>query len=366
MQAEKQLNTFESIHPSYEFQRYYDDATTWLAEALDGNMRTTFQYHFHDGELFARDGRPLSPIFSNAVEDARRKALSNPLLDFEVRRRIIEEDEYADILLMATGKGPNTMVVVSDCPPEVMNSKASIGGYDAERKQTMLRVITRSEEGLIDITSQSLDGSNREALEAIYDELDERALSGELLGQRIKKELTPEEQNNLVDRLMAAHDNKLSELLGGSWYGGRQTSRYKNTYDFVCQQTDLTDLVVRSQIEAQDGRFKVTEMLYKVVATMESRWLGNKHFGFNGNRNNLYHEMISAAQEAAARGKVYRGCGLEIEASEELTELGYGNKREDSEEGKCVTCPFCEETVDALITKTHISCPKCKKSVRKQ
>ena len=366
MQAETQLDASRSIHPNYEFQIYYDDATTWLAEALDGNMRTSFQYRFYGGELFARDGRQLGPIFSDAVEDARRKAVSNPSLDFEVRRRLIEEEEYGDILLMAGGEGPNTMIVVSDCPPEVMDSEVSIGGYDAERKQTMLRIITRSEEGAIDITSQSLDGSNREALEAIYDELDEQVLPGELLGQRIKKELTPEEQANLVDRLMAVHDNKLSERLGGSWYGGRQTSRYKNTYDFVCQQTDLTDLVVKSRIEAQDGRFKVTEMLYKVAATMESRWLGNKHFGFSGGGNNLYYEMISAAQEAAARGKVYRGCGLEIEASDELAELGYGNKKEDNEEGKCVTCPFCEETVDALITKTHISCPKCKKSVRKQ
>ncbi len=26
---------------------------------------------------------------------------------------------------------------------------------------------------------------------------------------------------------------------------------------------------------------------------------------------------------------------------------------------RCVRCPFCAETVDAILTKTTISCPKC-------
>ena len=26
---------------------------------------------------------------------------------------------------------------------------------------------------------------------------------------------------------------------------------------------------------------------------------------------------------------------------------------------KCVTCPFCKEIVDAIVTKSTIACPKC-------
>lgn len=26
---------------------------------------------------------------------------------------------------------------------------------------------------------------------------------------------------------------------------------------------------------------------------------------------------------------------------------------------RCVTCPFCKETVDAILTKTTIACPAC-------
>ena len=31
----------------------------------------------------------------------------------------------------------------------------------------------------------------------------------------------------------------------------------------------------------------------------------------------------------------------------------------------CVTCPFCKELVDAILTPTTISCPKCKTTVNR-
>lgn len=32
---------------------------------------------------------------------------------------------------------------------------------------------------------------------------------------------------------------------------------------------------------------------------------------------------------------------------------------------KCVTCPFCKETVNAILTEETISCPKCKVTVKR-
>jgi hypothetical protein len=31
----------------------------------------------------------------------------------------------------------------------------------------------------------------------------------------------------------------------------------------------------------------------------------------------------------------------------------------------CVTCPFCKELVDAILTTTTISCPSCKIEVKR-
>ena len=30
-----------------------------------------------------------------------------------------------------------------------------------------------------------------------------------------------------------------------------------------------------------------------------------------------------------------------------------------TEKMKCVTCPFCNKTVDAIVTSTKIICPEC-------
>lgn len=32
---------------------------------------------------------------------------------------------------------------------------------------------------------------------------------------------------------------------------------------------------------------------------------------------------------------------------------------------RCVTCPFCKESVDAILTPATISCPKCKVTVKR-
>lgn len=41
------------------------------------------------------------------------------------------------------------------------------------------------------------------------------------------------------------------------------------------------------------------------------------------------------------------------------------NSSESSSDMKCVTCPFCKEMVDAVVTATTITCPECKESVNR-
>lgn len=37
----------------------------------------------------------------------------------------------------------------------------------------------------------------------------------------------------------------------------------------------------------------------------------------------------------------------------------------DSARMPCVTCPFCKEVVDAILTPTTISCPACEVTVKR-
>ena len=51
--------------------RLYDDTTTWLAEALDGNMRTSFEFKFYGNELLWPGWRCLRANFTDSLESAK-------------------------------------------------------------------------------------------------------------------------------------------------------------------------------------------------------------------------------------------------------------------------------------------------------
>ena len=165
-------------------KRLQNDAETWFAEVLPGSMRTPFEYYDDGQELRAEDGSSLREVFEDAIVEARQLITDQPELLFELRRRQIEREELADMHDMARGVLPNTMVVLSDFPPELMNATQDVGGYNVGRKQTMLRVITFDGQKL-KMFSQSLDQSDRTSLEAIYRQCGFQPEPGELLGQRM-------------------------------------------------------------------------------------------------------------------------------------------------------------------------------------
>lgn len=323
--------------------RQEDDISTWLAEILPGSMNNPVPYWYDGNDLRARDGGEVKPIFDKALKQTETLVNNNPNLSFELRRREIEMGEYEDMIAMAKGEGPNTMVVVSDFPPELMDATQDVGGYSVTRKQTMMRVISRRKDGLITMVSQSLDGSNRRALETIYDFMGEPVKYGELLGQRIKRDLDETFQNDLTNVLIRVYDSSLSTQHGGEWYAGRQPADKRNTYDFVNAQKDLISVFLAG---SQDE-----EAQFNLAAAMEARFEGN---AITAKRENLSYisvvvEMEIAGRNAQAANKMYSGCGASIgkkTAEEELAELGFGNKSKEElswhggkiKKGKCVNC----------------------------
>ncbi len=317
-----------------EKRRYYD-TVTWLAEVLPGSMRTPFEYRFDGRELYAQDNSPLEPIFADAIEQ------SKVLPIYEQRRRRIEYEEYQDMLAMARGDLPNTMVVVSDFPPELMNATRDVGGYNVTRKQTMLRVITRSADGKLKMYSQSLDGSNRKALESMYAFLGFDVRHGELLSQRIHTDIDKHEQELLVDQLMGVYDRSMQSQYGGCWYAGQRGVQSMNTYDFACQQQDL----IQAYLAATAG-FTGGFRDYSLAAAVKDRYLNrlDPQIIERGSVPIAAHamalaEMNSAGNRAQARGEVFSGCGSSLGAAgsssgeSQLESLGYGNQADKPESG---------------------------------
>jgi hypothetical protein len=320
-------------------QRAKNDAETWLAEVLDGSMRTPFEYTYREGELYAEDGGALGPIFDDAIEAAKRIRAEKPELAFELRRRLIEREEYREMLAMVRGERPNTMVVISDFPPELMQAKHDVGGYNVTRKQTMLRVITFAN-GKLRMQSQSLDGSNRAALENIYELFGDTPLSGELLNQRIYLDSPEEDQAYLTDRLTGIYDRNLHSQFGGEWYAGRREPRH-DTYSFVRRQHELIGRFVAHETKggiSAEERYNIAALLTKrfeeskmTVATSEMTDSSLRQFVGRIMSDSLDWELQKAGDEARSSGKTFSGCGASAKpttAGEQLDELGYGNNSE--------------------------------------
>lgn len=339
------------------------DFVTWAAEVLPGSMRTPTEYSFdyEKQEIFAEDGSALGKIFQDSIDHAEEMIKTKPQLKFELRRRQIELQEYQEMLGMMNGTLPDTMIVVSDFPPELMNYPKDVGGYNVNRRQTFLRVIHRNNDGSMQMFSQTLDGSNREALESIYRSQGFVAEEGELLGQRMHLDIGENSSSDLVDSLMRTYDLSLKNQSGLEHRAGILVgdSKIDNTIDFVDAQKDIVELANKY---IREGSFE--DNRYDLIAYLEKRL---QSVGENKNmalfeRNNydsvgtfivhqaqLQADVFIAGQEARSEGKEYSGCGITStgikNGSDKLTEDGYGNKTESSSESYsfdsyqyCVSC----------------------------
>jgi hypothetical protein len=348
-------------------QRIMNDTITWVAETLNGSMRTTFEYRFDGQELYGEDGGAVTEIFDKAIVAAELIVNQKPNLLFELRRRLIERGELDDMLAMARGDLPNTMITVSDFPPELTDTPEDIGGYNATRKQTMLRSITKQADGSLRMTTQSLDGSNRRALEVIYRALGEVPDDGELLGQRMHKDMNPSEQAQHIDQLTRVYDASLEQQFGGSWHAGirqRKDMKHVNTFDFASSQHDLIGWYATLKLDNSEA---AESRRYDLAATMSARyerWLRESNLqtedttsqlkgGSTAESNpTLLAEIMNSSYEAAARGQTFNGCG-ETAAKElstlesQLKEAGFGNQTDAKETydfHKLTYCRGCQKS----------------------
>jgi hypothetical protein len=320
---------------NFEARRYYD-TVTWLAEVLPGVMRTPFEFSFDGTELYASDGSRMGKVFDDSID---RAATLPKHLCFEQRRTQIEKGEYLDMLAMMQGTGANTIVVTSDFPPELMETTEDVGGYNVSRKPTMMRVLTKTPKGTLKMYSQSLDGSNREALEAIHESLGFKAEPGELLGQRRYLDMGEHEQEFLIDHLTGVYDRSLQAQHGGEWRAGRQNDSRINTYDFVRQQTDLLAVYFATTDGFTGGRAD-----YNLAAAMKKRY-AEDYTQPDWQEAPSTHdipvvayalaatEMGGAGREARRKGEVMSGCGGTVDgesnddsAESQLEKAGYGGK----------------------------------------
>ncbi len=349
------------------------DLRTQFAELVNGSMRTDFELRLVGDDLIGEDDRGLREIANKGLAEAKVMAKLNPKLWFGVRRCGFEADEIDEAIAMARGDGPNTMIIESDFPQELMAATEDVGGYNVVRKQNMQRVLIRGSNGVVHMYSQSLDGSNRQALEAIYANFGIEPEPGELLPQRIRVDLPETQQSTLIDDLTAIYDRNLASQFGGAWYAGRRQTDYRNTYEFVCQQSDLIEECVRlEKLGWLNSKF-----MYNVAAEMNKRFLASEHNIIQtvsrlttASPAVLHHQLEQAGAEARQMGLAFSACGVTLRAEgidnsteNQMDLAGYGNKSGEDKYGpltfKCEKGHTNTRPPNKLIDK----CTTCGKSV---
>ncbi len=358
----------------------YEDECTWLAETLNGSMRTSFDFKLINGELYSQEKdendilrqRNLRKMYEEGADYAKKRATEDPRVVFEIEREKQHLIELEIMEQMAAGQAPNTMVVISPFPESLADEpEEDIQGYKPKLRRSMLRVITADERGIITVKTQSLDNTNKQALFALYKEMDwsinEAIDSEQMLAERIHTELSKEEQSALTDRLMNAYDSEMSRQKGGVWRAGRRQQENRgDTWQFVIEQDDilkqhLEDIapLVQRIREASNKKYEkeLESLRYIAAATMRDRYEGKQKHA-----EDVASEMYASASAAAEKGEEFGGCGLTAVMRNEDMMQKMGYRAEDAL--KCVTCPFCSAVVNAQRTSSGIKCSSCKKERR--
>jgi hypothetical protein len=360
---EQRFNDFEAYKNTQELERselagIYEDETTWLAETLNGSMRSRFTFKSIDGELTAQDGRQLRGIFENSKERAKKLAARDPRMKGEVVRADIEWEEFLLMDYMANNPdSPNTLVVNSAILDGLTEDAH---GYQATRGLGWSRVITRNDTtGEIIIASQSLDGDERQAYNAIYEYFghpapDTSVSNDYMLGVRIAVNLTAEEQAALPDVIMGIYDGVMDLNHGTKHRAGRSQNEARgDTWQFTLTQTDLVKdhiqkiapyvLLQKQGNQDESVAASAKAIRYSTAAMLKRRYeLGAE---WTNRHQDLAGEREVAGGEAAAAGESFNGCGFNADApttaQSQLEALGYGLRRKVKG-----SCPYCHSTVE--------------------
>lgn len=349
----------------YEYEKLLLDELTDQSERLARPMENGFVYQRTlEGKLFlAYEGSQqyLEDVFQDGVVEAERMAQLQPVdWGFEYRRRQIELEELHEVQAMENGA---KMVVFSRIPDAVREGQTDIGGYDRQRQKMLVRVAERQDDQVA-IFSFSLDGSNyaamQSAAQAVGADIPGGLGSEEILARRFHfGEDHPYNMKDCHELIREAYDMSMERQFGGRFHAGRRGISQGDALSFIMTQPDLIAhhmeavRTVMARALGKDAEAEVLELArYDFAAALD--------FRMNGRR---VDDMSEAGDIARSEGRTFDGDCPTSSTGSQVETLGYAQgKKQDM---RCVTCPFCKKTVDAVVSKDSIMCPRedCNKLV---
>lgn len=325
-----------------ERERLKTDQITEASERLNGAMENEFEYTHTNGELYFQ-GQALKPIFDSGIQAAQEIVKVRPEFSVELQRRYIERNqlnEQIELMQNVDWQNPLVLVHISPTPDAVLKDDVDLNAYDKERKKIMIRITEPTLDG-VKVTSMSLDGNDRVALQAVGDffgvDIPDDASSEDILGMHFLAEKSQFGGERPAKVLRACYDKAMQMQYGGEWYAGRQDSAVLNTMQKIQAYPELIEQHVDE------------------VARIKKR-LG-VNFRFTADYEQATYNFLAAIEQAGTLGAVV---GSISDAGDLARAAGVEFAKSDCPTSSVVTAEQALE-VQGLGKERWMSCPDCGK-----
>ncbi|MBI1857229.1 hypothetical protein HY003_01090 [Candidatus Saccharibacteria bacterium] len=374
-------------------KRVDDEDLSMIAEGIDRPMRTDFRLEIHDGILSYFDKgewRPYVAAFVNGLRAAEAKAEKDPRAGFLARRAYYEWQEGYKL----EGLEPGQSLVV--CSPFAHEAYLHHGrrfvmeqGFWPGRDLGFIRVSTKQKDGSVVITSLTVDRSDMDSFSGVLDAAGAKVPEGTTADDMVDIQPVVNSVEDLPEQLRNIYDQILSAKLGIETYAGRTSLDKQNSWQLLHQQTDLLAYykdesikLALSELNGKELEIAKKKLTYGIWAAVKRRidnniapqalWSDARDVRYVEDITALYNllaeEVSESFRSAQQLGEVLLACGGSIgnileAAVADVHKMIFGKKDDKNEKKeimKCVTCPFCKKTVDAIKTKSKICCPNCK------
>lgn len=243
---ERRHVTTEAQFEAFERERLRTDLVTEASERLSGAMENEFEYEHHEGELHFQ-GESLRDILVRGIQNTEEVVRTRPDFMVELLRRHIELRQYEqqlELLNNVDWQNPLVLVHISPTPDIVLSGEVDVNAYDLKRKKIMIRVSEPTVSGL-KVTSFSLDGGDRVALQAVGDffgvDIPDSASSEDILGMHFVAEKSQFKSERPAKVLRERYDDAMMLQYGGTWYAGRQDSKVLGTMQRIQRYPELVE-----------------------------------------------------------------------------------------------------------------------------
>ena len=229
-----------------ERERLKTEQITEASERLNGAMENVFEYTYRDNDFYFQ-GQALRPIFERGIVATEEIVKTMPQFSVELLRRHIELKQLNEQVALAKNvdwQNPLVLVHLSPTPDAVLNDGIDLNAYDKDRKKIMVRITEPMVDG-VKVTSMSLDGNDRIALQAVGDffgvSIPDDASSEDILAMSFLAEKSQFDGERPAKVLRKRYDQAMKMQHGGEWYAGRRDSEVITTLQKILRYPDLVE-----------------------------------------------------------------------------------------------------------------------------